>query len=854
MLEFTPLSGPYVPQGTSGDEKADVRIEQPKALAYLLEIDQVRVLLDCGAPESFDFSGMQAPPGEGELIGLLPDVLARIAPTIDLVLLTHASVANMGFYAYARARLGLMCPAYATLPVQTMGRLGMLEARRTLAEEVDLKADNPYCVPTETEIDDAFESIRAVRYMQPTALDGKCAGLVLSAYGAGHSLGGTVWKLRSPSVGTIVMAIDWNHNRERHIDGTALLATAGEQRGDAVGRPDVLITSIERGLLVNARRKECDAALLDMINRTLVGGHSVLIPVDSAPRLLELLVLLDQHWAFAYQHMRFPLCLVSHTGQEFVERARTFMEWTTKNWATQLLSDKGKKKGRTATLQSPLDFGSLRFYSSMEALRSSLAPSQAKVVLATPPTLACGASQHMLNEMLADPDALVLLTSRSEPGSLTRSLFERWNSAQSEPGSWRAGRVGIPVSVGGHMSYTVRRRVRLAGEELRAYVERTRAANEAQERERTHMERSQRKLEADVDDSSDSDSSSDGGADDDGEDTLHASTRGLAPERLGNEGAALSFDIYLRGSASRMQPSFGAADGEYGAGVRYRMFPFAERKRKVDCYGEAIDTSRWLSRRRKMEAEQEAKLDPEARAPRTRRSAPAPEPPSKYVTEQVTTAIRCRIAFIDMQGLSDGRAVKTLLPQLQPRRLVMVNGDTATDADMVETLSSVRSLQGEIHAVPVGATIRIGALTNAYNVRLGDSLMSALRWSSIEGYNVVHLHGITQGSDGDEVLTLVGAPEDSAASDSQRVPGTLYIGDLKLSSLKSTLSRKHNMRADFAGEGVLVCGGDMGSAEPMRNITVTKEGTGRIVIEGNLGLSLSHVRDSVHALYAQVDK
>ena len=92
MLEFTPLSGPYVRQGTGGDEKADTRTEQPKALSYLLEIDQVRVLLDCGAPESFDFSGMHAPPGGGELQGVLPDVLARIAPTIDLVLLTHASI------------------------------------------------------------------------------------------------------------------------------------------------------------------------------------------------------------------------------------------------------------------------------------------------------------------------------------------------------------------------------------------------------------------------------------------------------------------------------------------------------------------------------------------------------------------------------------------------------------------------------------------------------------------------------------------------------------------------------------------------------------------------------------------
>ena len=149
--------------------------------------------------------------------------------------------------------------------------------------------------------------------MQPTPLEGRCAGLVLTAYHAGHSLGGTVWKLRSPSVGTIVMALDWNHHRERHLDATALLAvgTAAAPLAHAIGRPDLLITDMERGLYTNARRKDRDATLLDHVHRTLTSGHSVLLPVDGAPRLLELLVLLDQHWAFAYQHQRFPMCLVS---------------------------------------------------------------------------------------------------------------------------------------------------------------------------------------------------------------------------------------------------------------------------------------------------------------------------------------------------------------------------------------------------------------------------------------------------------------------------------------------------------------------------------------------------------------
>ena len=210
MLQFTPLSGPYVdgPEGTVSSTECS------KALAYLVEIDQVRILLDCGAPEDFTFpaSLIKTDDADRGLHGSLPDILQRIGPSIDVVLLFHAELSHMGLYAYAYAHYGLQCPVYATLPVQTMGRLQMLEVVRSWQAEADVGTSAPVqrFLPTEAQVDEAFDAIRSLRYMQPTPLDGKCAGLVLTAYNAGHSLGGTVWKLRSPSVGTVVMALDWN--------------------------------------------------------------------------------------------------------------------------------------------------------------------------------------------------------------------------------------------------------------------------------------------------------------------------------------------------------------------------------------------------------------------------------------------------------------------------------------------------------------------------------------------------------------------------------------------------------------------------------------------------------------------
>lgn len=49
MITLTPLSEPY-----GKDENAK---EQAEALAYLAQVDDVRILIGCGAPEEFRFQG-----------------------------------------------------------------------------------------------------------------------------------------------------------------------------------------------------------------------------------------------------------------------------------------------------------------------------------------------------------------------------------------------------------------------------------------------------------------------------------------------------------------------------------------------------------------------------------------------------------------------------------------------------------------------------------------------------------------------------------------------------------------------------------------------------------------------------
>ena len=133
----------------------------------------------------------------------------RIAPKIDLVLLSHGDLAHSGLYPYAYSRWGLKAPAYSTLPVQAMARIaaseevdglrdeqdvdGSAEAKmrdeedKDAQEAMDVREDGPSegergspaaenttgkYVATPQEVHDAFDSINTLRYSQPTHLQG----------------------------------------------------------------------------------------------------------------------------------------------------------------------------------------------------------------------------------------------------------------------------------------------------------------------------------------------------------------------------------------------------------------------------------------------------------------------------------------------------------------------------------------------------------------------------------------------------------------------------------------------------------------------------------------------------------
>lgn len=184
---------------------------------------------------------------------------------------------------------------------------------------------------------------------------GPLKGYTLTFTRSGHTLGGSLITIR-PSLSSslspassassfLYIPAGFNHIKEHHLDGTALLT--GAEINESMRRMGVVLVGAERSMVKNLKRSERERALLgsspvpfrqmntsltpflsnlDLITKTLKSSSSLLLPTDPSARLFELLLLLESHWLFEGLQ-RFPLCLVSKTGQDVVTFVRSLTEW-----------------------------------------------------------------------------------------------------------------------------------------------------------------------------------------------------------------------------------------------------------------------------------------------------------------------------------------------------------------------------------------------------------------------------------------------------------------------------------------------------------------------------------------------
>ena len=138
-------------------------------------------------------------------------------------------------------------------------------------------------------------------------------------------------------------------------------------------------------------------------------------------------------------------------------------------------------------------------------------------------------------------------------------------------------------------------KVPLSGAELEAHMEAETLQKEKEAAHQAAVDRSRRMLEAD-DLDSDSDSGSE--ADEDAANGIIITRADQDPD----EKIHMSFDIFVKGQQTRI-----GKGNQAGEMSRFRMFPYIQRGRKVDDYGEGLDIGLWIRRGREIEEEGETK-------------------------------------------------------------------------------------------------------------------------------------------------------------------------------------------------------------------------------------------------------
>ncbi|MAD86713.1 MAG: hypothetical protein CL912_27465 [Deltaproteobacteria bacterium] len=476
--------------------------------------------------------------------------------------------------------------------------------------------------PTSEEIASYFALIHPLKYSQPhqpipSPSSPPLNGLTITAYNAGHTLGGTIWHIQH-GLESIVHAVDWNQARENVLAGAAWLGGAGAGGAEVIEqlrKPTALICSSrggERNALPGGRAKR-DELLLEMIKSSVSQGGIVLIPTDSSARVLELAYLLEHAWRTEAKDDDSPLrsarlYLASKNIGATMRYTRSMLEWMDDAIIREFEANAGLQQKETGPQSSgnskggsagPFDFKHLRLLERRGQIDrilgqvDSLGRSVGKVILASDTSLEWGFSRDVLRSIADDSRNLVILTERlGKPEGdartgLARTLWSWWEERQNGVVS-ETTKSGVTIervnSGGKHVELQDAKRVALEGNELSVYQQwlatQRQLQTTLQSGGATSLETS-----ADVVDDASSDSSSDSDdseTEQQGKSLNISATMGQANrKKIGLSDEDLGVNVLIRRKA--------VFDYDVrGKKGREKMFPLSIRRKRNDDFGELI--------------------------------------------------------------------------------------------------------------------------------------------------------------------------------------------------------------------------------------------------------------------------
>ncbi|OUC48575.1 flavocytochrome c [Trichinella nativa] len=744
---------------------------------YVLEVGEFHFMLDCGWDSSFNMDFIER--------------AQKWAPRIDAVLLSYPDIAHIGALPYLVGKCGLSCPIYATVPVYRMGQMFLYDWYQSFQNYEDFQ------IFSLDDVDQVFDKVLQVKYNQQVSMKGRGHGLQIVPLPAGHMIGGTIWRITKMGEEEIVYAVDFNHKKERHLNGCLL---------ESIARPNLLITDAYMCGTALLRRKFRDEALLSTILKTLRSGGNVLIVVDTAGRVLELVQLLDQLWHNAEAGLLlYSLIFMNSVAFNVVEFAKSQVEWMSERMLRMF------EEGRN----NPFQFRHAQLCHSLaELTRLRDAFFSDKVVLASQPDLDSGFSRELFLDWCIDAKNCIILTSRARIGSLCSKLIEMASSPE------RIGTKQITVQV--------KRRVRLEGHELDEF--RVKKREQEQQATKLRLEQHRRRSRVDVVSLEDEDS--------DEEEKKSDATENEFP-----------YDI----SYTAQGPDYW-----YNRAESYRRFP------KYPHFEKLIHAKSYLQLETKVRM---VDLMRDRMGEDQENGVATPgevhDIPTKCIQFVQTVEVFAQLEFIDFEGRTDVDSLKKILQMSKPKQIILVHGM----AEQTEKLAnycrkSLNMAEDKVFTPRLGDLVDATIESHMYQLKLTDALLNSLKFVHVKDVEIAWVNGLikhncSEEETEDQKITAMDVDDETNAENavdigsddipyldllpSSEIPShdAVFVGDPKLSDLKQALMLD-GFQAEFS-HGVLV----------VNNVlSIRKRADGQLHVEGIVCKDYYAIRDVIYKQYA----
>jgi cleavage and polyadenylation specificity factor subunit 2 len=305
-------------------------------------------------------------------------------------------------------------PIYATFPTVKMGQMTLYDQHAAVSLDGGVPS---YSLQ---DLDQVFSTIVSIKYSQYVTVHHPITGqavVTVTAHRAGHCVGGAFYVLQRLTDETVVVLTSTYHiAKELHLDSSTLLqhgstpdvlvtraggpafrqfkALAHKRTGSTgkIALPPQLITQAERGL---------SESILAVLRR----DGNVLLPTDASGRVLELLLLLNQHWEKHRLQATYNLVWLGPMVTNTAEFARCQLEWMGIALGSQFDSFQ----------THPYNLKAVKCCNSVRELEAVMEQNQNPTcVLATGLSLERGPARDVFLKFADNPDNAIILTDSSQ--------------------------------------------------------------------------------------------------------------------------------------------------------------------------------------------------------------------------------------------------------------------------------------------------------------------------------------------------------------------------------------------------------------------------------------------------------